>query len=376
MQRFHMIAAVVLTAACAGSAIAADAAIELAVMKRREMTQSYPVPGHLQPLEKVMLHAKVTGYLAELKVDVGDKVKRGDVLAVLNIPEMEPQLKLAQANIAVAKAELQRAMSQSQLKKLTYERLKELRSTAAGAVAQQDVDVAEADFATAQSDVGVSEAKVQVAEAELSRLQTLNDYATIHAPFDGTVTRRMMDAGALVVAGGASSQPIVEIMRTDKLELAFEVPERLTWFVNKDSEVQFTLEAVPFKTFKAKVTRLSGSLRPETRAMEAEVEINNAEGRLGPGMYAEVRLPFAQMQNVAAVPAKAVRSINGQSAVFVVDAGIARQITVVVLANDGKEAVIGGELGNHTQVIVSGAETLQDGQRVADQGVGVDGRSS
>lgn len=376
MRAWIMPTVAVCIAAVAGAVTAADSVVAMAAMKRQEMTQSYPVPGALQPLEKVMLHAKVTGYLAELKVDVGDVVKRGDVLAVLNIPEMEPQLKLAQANIAVANAELQRSKSQAQLKKLTYDRWRELRKTEAGAVAQQDVDVAEADYAAAQSDVGVSEAKLQVAEADLARLQKLNDYATIHAPFDGTVTRRMMDAGALVVAGGSNSQPIIELMRTDKLELAFEVPERLTWFVKKGSPIEFTLEAVPFKSYKAQVTRLSGSVHRETRGMEAEVEIDNADGQLGPGMFASVRLPFAKMANVAAVPVAAVRSANGQPVIFVVEGGLARQLRVVVLANDGKEAVIGGELGNHTQVVVKGAENLVDGQRVADQGVGVDGRSS
>ena len=179
-----------------------------------------------------------------------------------------------------------------------------------------------------------------------------------------------------MVAGGANALPLVELMRTDKLELAFDIPERVCWFVGVGQNIEFTLDAIPFKPFTAAITRTSGSLRTETRSMAAEVEIDNPDGRLGPGMYATVRIPCAGMENVAAVPSAAIRSVNGRATVFAVRNGLAVEVPVVVLVNDGKEAVIGGELGPHNQVIVSGAANLQDGQRVAEQVPAGDGRNS
>jgi RND family efflux transporter MFP subunit len=383
-----------------------SAPVTVTVAQARSVDVSHEVvlPGQLEPFERVMVFAKVTGYIAEISVDIGGRVKKDQVLVRLSVPEMEPQLALAKANVEVSKVDVEsaktavavaradvevaksnftKATSDRDLKSVTHKRLVELQAAEKGAVSQQDIDVAEAELRTAEALIGVSkaqataaesrvtaaqsrvkaaEAGVVAAEAEVARLQTMLDYATIHAPFDGTVTRRLLDTGALV--GAANGKPILELVRDGRLRLAFDVPERLLSCLSSSQAVTYSLEAIPFKAFEGAVARKSGTVSAQTRSMRLEVDADNAAGQLAPGMYAKVRLPCSKMQNVMAVPLSAVRSSRGETAVFSMEGGQVKRHPVIVVVDDGKDMVVCGDITGQTLVVTKSSAPLKDGERV------------
>ena len=315
-----------------------------------EVKQSLKLPGTLKPYEKAAVFAKVSGFLEKVHVDIGDVVKKGDVLAQLIVPELQSELKHAEAEVVKNKAI-------AGLADITYKRLSDLRTLEPGAVAQQDVDLA-----TAQ--VEVARAEVLVSEAKVSGFQTLLSYTTIRAPFDGTVKRRLVDTGVLISAGAAKSEPIVEIVRTDRLRLVFYVPESIAPHVKQGQKVRFTCDAFPGKSFERSVSRLAGALMEDTRSMRVESDIDSTVNKFSPGMYATVYLAFRDIPDALTIPAAAVHIINSQSHVCTAVDGVIHWVPVTILQDDGAQDVIASELQPETAVVVAGPTYLEEGQMV------------
>ncbi len=252
---------------------------------------SIDLSASLDALEQADLYVKVSGYIETINVDIGDRVQAGDVIAVLTIPEMAPELRRAQTAIAEARAKLEKVQADANLTEVTYKRYSSLYASEPGAITEQEVDVAKAQQSVATAQVNVAKGALASTEADVERLKMLMAYATIKAPFDGVITKRYLDTGALVVAGTAGGQPVVELMRTDKLRLVFHVPEPAVPAVMPGTPARVTFDA--FKTAEivdASVTRCSGSLMPDTRTMRAEIELANSSQELKPGMFAKVKL--------------------------------------------------------------------------------------
>jgi RND family efflux transporter MFP subunit len=261
---------------------------------------SIELSASLDALEQADLYAKVSGYIETIDVDIGDRVQAGDVIAVLTIPEMAPELRRAQTDIAEARAKLEKAQADANLTEVTYKRYSSLYSSEPGAITEQEVDVAKAQQSVATAQVNVAKGALASTEAEVERLKMLMEYATIKAPFDGVITKRYLDTGALVVAGTAGGQPVVELMRTDKLRLVFHVPESAASAVEPGTHASVTIGA--YKTaglFDASVTRCSGSLMPDTRTMRAEIELPNSNRELKPGMFAKVELTLPAKESAS-----------------------------------------------------------------------------
>lgn len=325
------------------------------------------LPGSLEPFEVARLHAKITGFLKAIHVDLGDEVKKGQLLAELDIPEMEPQLDIAKSELAAALARVENARADEELAGLTATRVKELHKSEPGAVTGQDVDVVVAKLKIAGAKANIAKAEVRLAEARIRHLETMMTYTKIPAPFDGTVTRRFAHTGILIEGGDTSGKPIVEVVRTDRLRLAIELPEIVVPHVGKGHEVAIVIDALPGKSYTGTISRLSGVLMASTRNRRVEVDLDGRDGTLLPGMYATVQLDFRTFSNALSLPAKAIHRVQGEDSVFVVAEERLQRVAVAVLMDNGKQVVVSGDLKPDNQVVVTKPRLVKVGDEVRTQ---------
>jgi RND family efflux transporter MFP subunit len=347
---------------------------------RDDLSRQVALPGSIEAFEQATLYAKAAGYLKWIKVDIGDRVQKGEVLAEIDVPEMgkeydaaEAEVQRAKATLANAQADLVRAKAEVELKKITYERLKSIRDQEPDVLPQQDVDEAQAQFDVARAMVSVAESKIKVAESEVARaeaararLATLMEYAQIRAPFTGVVTKRFVDPGALIqhALSQTNVSPIVTVARVDTLRIFIDVAEPEVPFVKKGNAVTLTVDALPGRDFEGACTRFATALDPKTRTMRTEIDIPNRDGLLRPGMYGRVNLTLERRENVLTVPAGALFIEGGKTCVYTVADGKAKRVEVETGLDDGIRVEITKGLSGHEPVIVTGKSAVRDGAPV------------
>lgn len=303
---------------------------------RCDLTNSLEIASELEPFQEIEVYAKVSGYIRKLYVDWGTHVKQGQLLAVLEIPELQQQLQQDEASVrrseqdfSRAREELSRAESSYTVAHLTYTRLAEVQKSRPELVAQEEIDVAQGKDLEASA--GVSSAKDALAAAEqgllaskaaLGKDQAMFDYARITAPFDGVVTEIYGYTGALLPAGTSSSKGALALCRLSQnnlLRLVIPVPERAVSEIRVGQTIAVDVSGIK-RTFDGKIVRFSDQIDTQTRTMHTEVEVPNPKYELVPGMYASVKIPLHSAANVLAVPVQAVESGGeGQGTVLVVD---------------------------------------------------------
>ena len=232
-----------------------------------------------------MVHAKVSGYVKSIGVDIGDHVKAGEPLAQLEVPELNDDLNRASAALRKSQEDVKRVEAEYRDAHLAYQRLMEVAKSHPTLVAQQELDSSKDKDAAMEGTLGSARQSVQECEAELGRIQTMVNYATITAPFSGTITKRFADAGALIQAGTASNtqaMPLVELAQDSLLRLDFPVPESAVPEIHEGVPVEITVTSLQ-ETISGKVSRYSGQVDASTRKMQTEVEVPNPDGRLTPG---------------------------------------------------------------------------------------------
>jgi RND family efflux transporter MFP subunit len=322
-------AGVALTAAGCGTARSEKTAetveppsVAVAKASARDLNQTLVLTAEFKPYQEVDVMAKVAGYVKAINVDIGDRVKTGELLATLEIPEMADELDKAraslrrsQAEVAQAKDEVQRAESGHQVAHLSFTRFSQVMKTRPGLVAQQEVDdaqgkdaVSEAQVSAAKSNLAAAEQQVSVANAELARLQTLYGYTKVTAPFDSVVTKRFADTGAMIQAGTASqtqAMPVVRLSQNSLLRLILPVPESAVPTVHAGQPVDVRVRTLN-RTFPGKVVRFADRVATSTRTMDTEVDVPNPGLMLVPGMYAEVDLVLKEANRALSVPVNAV----------------------------------------------------------------------
>jgi RND family efflux transporter MFP subunit len=304
----------------------------------------------LEPYERASLYARATGFLGSVRVEIGDRVRKGELLAEIEVPEMATDVRRAEAL-------LRKAEAAARVAELTHRRLETLRGKEPDAVSAHDLDVS-----LAEKDQAIAEAHVR--SEDVVRLQALIEYAKIRAPFDGVISRRLADRGALVVAGDVGSEPIVEMARTDRLRLSFDLPESISPHATVGQELEFTLDAHPGDVFRGRVARTANTLSERTRSMRAEIDVSNEDGSFLPGSYATVRFPFREIPGAIVLPSRAVRTHGDSPAVFVVDRKELRLVDVAVLFDDGVRAIVRGELPSDAPVVTASSASLREGMRV------------
>lgn len=320
--------------------------------ERRTLTRTLKTPGTVEAMETAILFAKTAGYLERIAVDRGDPVRRGQLLAVIAVPEMAGEREVAEAQLRQAEADLD-------LQRTTAERLAATRSAEPGAVTPQQVDEAEARRR-------VADATLSRLQAELRRLEVLLAYARIRAPFDGVVTDRFVDPGAMIQLATTSAQaPIVTLMNMDTVRVFVDVPEPDVPRVTRGTPARLSVASLPGGEFLGTVTRFSTALDPGTRTMKTEIDLPNPGHRLRPGMYGVVTLELERRDKALTLPATALLAHDGVSYVFVVVDGRARRVAVRTGLDDGIVVEILEGLADGDVVITAGKGLVTEGMRVA-----------
>jgi RND family efflux transporter MFP subunit len=306
---------------------------------------SVSLPGELTPYEAVAIYPRVTGFVEALQVDRGSLVRKGAFLARLSAPELSAQ-----------RAE---AQSKSAGEDSTLERLRAASSTP-GVVAGHDIELAEA---AANAD-----------KARVSSLKALEGYLVIRAPFDGVITERNVHPGALVgPPAGAGAVPMLRIEQVARMRLTVAVPENDVGAIADGAPAEFTVQAWPGKRFSGTVRRVSHAIDQKTRTMPVELDVDNKDGKLASGMYAEVKWPIRRSGPSLLVPATAVAQTTEKTFVDRVKDGTLEQVPVRRGAAVGDRLEIIGGLAPGDVVLKRGSEELQNGARVSPKKSTADG---
>jgi RND family efflux transporter MFP subunit len=363
--------------------VAADVrTVAVVQASRSDLSTSLVLTAEFAPFQEVDVMSKVSGFIKQIKVDIGDRVQEGQLLATLEIPEMQDDLTRAaaaideaNAELATAHDELQRAESAHDMAHLSYSRVLDVSKRERGLVPQQDVDeahsrdlVAEAQVSAAKSHITACEQRIRVAQAEQGRFKTLFQYGVITAPFAGVVTKRYANSGSLIQAGTASqtqAMPVVRLSENALLRLALPVPESAVPLIHLGGRVDVRVSAL-HQSFPGRVARFSDEVDPSTRTMKTEVDVPNPTLVLVPGMYAEVDLITEQRKNVLSVPVEALDGSGSTARVFTVQpSGAIRIVPVGVGIETAREVEIrSGELKEGDNVVVGSRAGLQDGIKV------------
>jgi len=346
------------------------------------LASSLTVAGQFQPYQQVDLHAKVSGYIRWIKVDIGDRVRQGEVLALLEVPELQNQVEGAQAEVRHSQSDITRAQSEVVSAESTYSalhaeytRLEEASKERPGLIAEQELDDARAKDQQAAAQVGVAKASLDamrqqlgVSRATRSRLETMSRYEQIIAPFTGVVTKRYADTGSLIQAGqnnNTQTLPVVQVAESDLLRLRMPVPEGDVPYIQVGGDVRVTVSATGH-TFTGKIIRFSRALDTNTRTMLTEVDVPNLDLSLDPGMYAETTIQLQQKNDALILPAQAVVQNGDQSYVLVVDATNhveKRGVTLGIQTSNRVEITSGLQAGDN--VIAAGQTGYQPGEVVS-----------
>ncbi len=362
-----------------------------------DLARDLALTAELRPFQEIEVMAKVAGYVKAIHVDIGDRVRKGQLLAVLEVPEMADDLaraasalKASEAQAVRARDELRRAQSLHDIAHLSYTRLAGVAAQRPGLIAQQEIDDArskdlatEAQVAAAQSSLEAANAQVHENRSALNRVKTMFDYARVTAPFDGVVTKRYADTGSMIQAGTASqtqAMPVVRLSQNSMLRIVVPVPESAVPTVRVGQQVDVRVPTLN-RSFSGKVTRFADKLSPSTRTMDTEIDVANPNAVMVPGMYAEVRLGLEQRKGVLAIPVTAVdltTSAAGQAAGSAGGTGAARAGQVMAVTADNcievRQVSLGLETANKVEVlsglkdgdlvVISGRSSLHAGQTV------------
>ncbi len=309
-------------------------AVAVERVTRQDLGRSLELAAEFRPNQEVDLHAKIAGYLKAIYVDVGDHVKKGQLIAELEAPEMtqelaqaEATLKRSQVDVDRTRSELRRSEAQHSIRQVSFERLSAVIKARPNLVAQQEIDdagsrlqEAEAQLSVAQAVISASEEQVRIAAAVKERFDTMLTYLRITAPFAGTITKRLADPGAMIQAGTASyvqAMPVVQLSQVDHLRLVLPVPESVVPRIRTDTPVEVRVESLK-RVFQGRISRFSGKLDSSTRTMETEVDLVNPDSVIKPGMFGYATLVLEQRQDVLTIPVQALSGRSSPATVLVI----------------------------------------------------------
>jgi RND family efflux transporter MFP subunit len=368
--------------AAAGEAASAPVAAVVKVA-RGNIADSLEIASEFQPFQEVDVYAKVSGYIQKLYVDYGTHVKQGQILAVLEIPELQQQLQQDEASVrrsdqelTRAREDLNRAQSAYTVAHLTYTRLADVQKSRPELVAQQEIDVAkgkdleaDADVSAQKAALAAAEQALLVAKAALGKDQAMFDYARMTAPFDGVITQIYARTGALLPAGTSSNKgdsALCRLAQNSLLRLVIPVPERAVPNIQTGESVAVAVSGVN-RTFEGKIVRFSDQIDMTTRTMHTEVDVPNPKYELVSGMYASVKIPLRTAAKVLTLPVQAIQAgESGKGTVLVVNGNNKVESRNVVLGlQSASDVEITSGLQENETVIFGAQGQFKNGELVS-----------
>ncbi|MDO8433824.1 MAG: efflux RND transporter periplasmic adaptor subunit [Candidatus Binatus sp.] len=319
--------------------------------QRGDVVRTIALPGDLVGLYQSTLYAKVTGYLKSISVDKGDWVKKGQVLAEIEVPELQQRLARAKASL--------------EIQRLTYERLSQVWKSDSRLVARQEVDIAQG--------------KYLESKAQLDELEAMTSYTKIVAPFDGIITGRFVDPGALIKAGGEQSSaspdegsvqstggvsPVVSLALIDTMRAYVYVPQAEVSFVKRGMPATLSLPDLAGRTFNGQITRFASSLDLGTRTMLAEIDLQNHNHELYPGMYANVTIELQRHRGALKLPESAIGDSPEGRYVMIAEVGRLRRQRISVGISNGTYSEVTQGLSGAEEVVAALDPSLAPGEAV------------
>ncbi|MGB8277918.1 MAG: efflux RND transporter periplasmic adaptor subunit [Methylovirgula sp.] len=336
--------------------------VRTAAVKVTDGPRTLDLPGNIQAFDSATVYARATGYIAKRNVDIGSKVHAGDVLAVIAAPDLDQQLTQARAQLVQLQAAVTQASANKELAKVTNNRTVQL--VAQGWQTKQQGDTDRLTYDAQSAALKVAEANYEAQKAQVSRLEELTGFEKVVAPFDGVISQRQIDVGSLVTADVSSGTPLFSIVRSDVLRIQIYVPQDSVFGVKDGGSAEVRVPEMPGRVFHGTVARNAKALQPGTRTLLTEVDVDNADGTLMPGLYCTVRLSIQRPQAVITVPAQAVIFNKDGLSAAVDEDGMVRLRHLDVLADDGAEVEVRAGLNPNDQIILNPPIGATDGMRV------------
>jgi len=354
---------------------------QVATAMRGNIARTLSLAGQFQPYQVVDVHPKVTGFMERINVDIGDRVRKGQTLAVLEVPELNAQLKgtgfevqRAKDDVLRSQHEIARAEALHAALHADYERLLQASKAQPGLIAEQELDDAQSKDLSSQSQVDAAKSSAdearehtEVAGADNERVQDLKNYTNVVAPLDGVIVWRYADTGALIQSGTNSNDqdiPIVRLSQSGLLRLRMPIPENDVQYVHIGDPMQVRVDAIN-RSFTGKIVRFTRELNFETRTMETEIDVENQDLSISPGMYANTELQLAHAENVTTIPVEALVPAGNRQSVYALDDSNRVHIRNVEVGIRGsKLAEITSGLSPGDRVILGGQQNYSEGERV------------
>jgi RND family efflux transporter MFP subunit len=320
------------------------------VLKKEKPVSAIQLPGELAAFQQVDLYAKVTGFVKELKVDIGSEVAKGQLLLTLEAPELFSQMAASESRLKSQEATY--AASNS-----NYQRLVETGKTP-GTVSQNDLDLAEAKK-------NADQANLEAARAASKEIGVMKDYLEIRAPFNGIITSRNVNLGAYVGPSGKGSEfPLLTLQQQSQLRLIVSIPEAFTGYLKSEDEVSFKVRSSPGNVYKAKVKRLAGALDTRLRSERIEMDVVNSDKKLLPGTIAEVNLSLSSMDSSFVVPKAAVLTSGEGVYVIRVENSKAEKIEVKKGREINDQVEIFGLLNSGDVLLSKASDEIKNGTEI------------
>jgi RND family efflux transporter MFP subunit len=338
--------------------------VEVITPKIGSSDRSLGLPASIQPLEETTIYPRANGYVRKWYVDIGAKVKEGELLAEIDTPELDQQLAQARAELARAEAGLVQSKANSEYAKTNLGRYEQLAP--AGVASQQELDKQKAESVVSDANMVVAKANVDAQRANVTRIVELKSFARVTAPFAGTITQRWVDRGALVSAGNAS--PLYKLADNDPVRVLVQIPQDVAPSVRIDVPATVTVREFAGRTFEGKVAHAAGALDAATRTMLTEVRVPNPKGELLAGMYAQVQITLPSPHRVYSVPGTALLTdAHGTRVIVVTKESTLHYVPVVIERDTGPTIEISSGLDGSERVVRVASPDLAEGAKVEAQ---------
>ena len=336
--------------------------LRVATIKPSDSTMLITLPGTTSAITQANIFARASGYIDKRNVDIGDRVKEGQLLAQITAPELDHQIAQAEATLSQTEATLRQNQANADLAKDTWQRDKPLVEKGWETLQQGDVD--KLGLQAQQATVGVAQSNIAAQQAQLSVLRQQKDYQSVVAPFDGVITQRNIDVGSLVQADATSGTFMFTIMQDGVIRIQVFVPQDQAYGLGPGVEAVVRVPEIPDRPFAGKVTRIADALSPATRTLLTEIDVPNPDGAIKPGMYCMVELHIPRKVPSLVVPANAIIFNADGLHVAVLENGTAHFRKVTVTRDLGTSVEVNDGVKTGDQVILSPPVDLVDGSKV------------
>ena len=336
--------------------------VRVVAVRASDATMSVTLPATTNAFQAADIYARASGYITQRNVDIGSRVKAGDLLAAITAPELDHQIAQAEASLAQAKASRRQTKANRELARVTWARNSVL--VGQGWVTQQQGDTDRLNYAAQQQAKQVNDAVTRSQEAQLLVLRQQKAYQQVVAPFDGVVSRRNVDVGTLVQADATSGTFMFTVVQSDVMRIRLYVPQDAALGVKPGVDAVMRVPEMADRPFTGKVTRIADALDPATRTLTTEIDVPNTDGALSPGIYCTVELKVPRRTPSLIVPAGAIVFDRDGLHVLVVEDGIVHSRKITEIRDLGVEVEVSEGVKQGDQVVLTPPVDLDDGGKV------------